>query len=133
MERLRRRLTSTLNLSNPLISSSISVITVLKQTPFRFYQRMMTNSDLSQQMVMEHFMVLYKETLGMLCKRFKYSYQRSMEEEDSHQFVLQELEKKRDIIISERQLNFVHSISLLTISQMLSVQSWPDLPTSRMS
>ena len=63
-------------------------------------------------------MVLYREMLKKYYKELLYNFQRSMEEEVSHQCVLLELEKKNVITILERLQNYVLSTSLLMINQM---------------
>lgn len=50
-------------------------------------------------MVMVPYTLIYKEIAERFSRRFKYSYLKSMVEEVNHQFVLQELEKKKDITI----------------------------------
>ncbi len=50
-------------------------------------------------MVMVHFSLLFKETAEKFYKRLLSSFPRSTEREVNHQFVLPDLEKKRDITI----------------------------------
>jgi hypothetical protein len=50
-------------------------------------------------MVMAPYSLLFRETIELFYKRYKYSYPRSMVEEVSHQFVSLVSEKKRDMLI----------------------------------
>jgi len=53
-------------------------------------------------MVMELYMLLYKETTEIFSRKFRCNYPKSMVEVVNHLYVLPESEKKRDTIILEK-------------------------------